>query len=463
MKKHLTRRNFLGQSSCAAIGCTTFLSTLCNLKVMNAASISNSAVIGSGDYKAMICLMLAGGNDSYNMVIPTDTNQFNKYQAIRTNLAVNRNDIHELNGVNLGLHPAMPQVRKLFNNGKLSIVANIGTLLEPLQNKQQLWNGTAPVPLGLFSHSDQAQQWQTSIPHERSAVGWGGKISDLLKATNTNENISMNISLNGSNVFQKGNSTVEYAIDAYEGSIGMEGYDDQWQFGTLRKAAIDNMVDQSYADMFKSAYVDVIKIARDSHIEFSDALSNISPFTTQFSDNYLSESMHMIAKVIKARDTLGMKRQIFFVEYDGWDHHDEVLEAQNMMYGYVNNAMDELNDALEEMNMSDCVTTFTMSEFGRTLASNGNGTDHGWGGNVMVMGGAVDGGKVFGNYPDLELNSDIELGAGVYMPSLSVDEYFAELALWFGVSPTDLVDIFPNLGNFYSVNSGSMPIGFLNI
>lgn len=463
MKKKLNRRSFLGQSSCAAIGCTTFLSTLCNLKLMNAATMNNSSVVGGDDYKALICIMLAGGNDSFNMVIPTDQSQYNKYYDIRTNLSVSRNQILGLNGTNLGLHPSMSEARDLFNSNKLSVVSNIGTLIEPLQSKQQLYDGSVPVPLGLFSHSDQAQQWQTSIPHNRSAVGWGGKMSDMLQSQNTSQNISMNISLSGSNIFQRGNSTVEYAIDAYDGSIGMEGYDDGNQFGTLRRAAIDNMVDAHYADMFQKAYIDVVKVSRNAHIEFSDALNGVQDLNTSFSGNYLSESMHMIAKVIASRNTLGMKRQIFFIEHSGWDHHDEVVMAQTEMLGEVSRAMGELNSALEEINMSDCVTTFTMSEFGRTLASNGNGTDHGWGGNVMVMGGAVNGGQVYGSYPDLELQSDIELGSGVYMPTLSADQYFAELALWFGVSPSDLNDLFPNIGNFYSTGGSGLPIGFLNI
>lgn len=452
----------MGQTSCAALGYTTILNTLCNLKVLNAAAMNNSSIIG-GDYKAMVCILLSGGNDSFNMLIPNDTNAYNDYSIMRSNLAIPKNDLNNLNGVNFGTHPSMTGIANLYNSNKLSFISNIGTLIEPISSKYELWNGAKRRPLGLFSHSDQAQQWQTSVPHDRSAVGWGGKISDLMRAQNSNDKISMNISLSGGNVFQRGNDTVEYAINAYDGSIGIYGYEDTWLGASLRNQAIDNMIEAQYNDMFKQAYVDVVRISRDADIQFSAALEQLDPLSTNFSDNYLSESMHMIAKTIASRETLGLSRQIFFVDYGGWDHHDEVLDNQTEMLGIVSAAMEEFNSAVEELNIEDCVTTFTMSEFGRTLTSNGNGTDHGWGGNVMVMGGPVNGGQMYGNYPELKLNSDIETGGGVFIPSLSADEYFAELALWFGVSPSDLVDIFPNIGNFYSPGSSDLPIGFLNV
>ena len=171
----------------------------------------------------------------------------------------------------------------------------------------------------------------------------------------------------------------------------------------------------------------------------------------------------MIAKTIAARNTLNVNRQIFFVEFGGWDHHDEVLDSQNEMLAVLSDAMKEFSDAMAEIGTDDCVSTFTMSEFSRTLTSNGNGTDHAWGGNVMAMGGPVNGGNIYGNYPSLELNNSIEVGGGVLIPQLSCDEYFAELAMWFGVNNSDLADIFPNLGNFYSIGSSNPPIGFLNI
>jgi uncharacterized protein (DUF1501 family) len=171
--------------------------------------------------------------------------------------------------------------------------------------------------------------------------------------------------------------------------------------------------------------------------------------------------MKMIARTIQVRQQLGLKRQTFFVRFDGWDHHDELLNNHSQMLGILSKAMSEFQSALKELNLEDKVTTFTISDFARTLTSNGNGTDHAWGGNVMVMGKQVKGKEVYGQYPNLILNSEIELGGGVLIPKVSTDEYFAELALWYGVSPSDLPLLFPNIGNFYNTMSGQGPLGFM--
>ncbi len=459
---HISRRKFLGQASCASLGMTTMLSTLINLKSMNAAAISNSSVALGGDYKALVCFLFSGGKDSFNMLIPTNQSAYQEYSQVRSNLAIPYNQILALNNVDYGVHPSMPEVQNMYNQGKLAFISNIGTLVEPV-TKEQVWNDESKLPLGLFSHSDQIRQWQTALPQERSAVGWGGKIADLIGDTNSNENISMNISMNGGNMFQTGAKSIPYTMDPWEGANGINGYNEDWIFNEMRKQSIDNMVDKQYADVFKQTYVDVIRVSRDAYLQISEQLETLSPFTTQFSENDISQSMHMVAKMIALRESLGMKRQIFFVEYDGWDHHDEVLDSQYSMLSVVSKAMGEFNQVMEEMQLSDCVTTFTVSEFGRTLTSNGNGTDHGWGGNVMVSGGAVNGGRIFGDYPILGLESELEIGGGVYIPTTSTDVYFAELAMWLGVAATDLTTLFPNLGNFYSIGSQTPPLGFLNL
>lgn len=466
MGKHhhhnISRRKFLGQASCATIGYTSLLSTLVNLKSMNAMAIDNSMVVGSGDYKALVCIMLEGGNDSFNMLIPTNPTAYNTYSEVRSNLAIPQADILGLNGVEFGLHPALTGMQALFNNGNLSFISNVGTLVEPV-TKDEVWNNDSKLPLGLFSHSDQTRQWQTGLPHERSSVGWGGKIADLIGDQNNNQNISMNLSLNGGNVFQTGGASVPYTLDPLDGSVGIYGYNNNWLFNELRSKGIDNMLDAHYQDLFKKTYIDVIKVSKQADIEIRDALEGLPDMATTFSDNDLSNSLSMVAKMIASRDVLDVKRQIFFVDYGGWDHHDEVINSQNEMYGVLGNALQEFNNAMAELNTTDCVTTFSLSEFGRTMTSNGNGTDHGWGGNVFAMGGPVVGGRIFGNYPDLSLNSDLELGGGVYLPTTSCDEYFSELALWLGVSPSSLADIFPNVGNFYTPGGGTLPIGFLNV
>lgn len=428
--------------------------------------------MAAGDYKALVCLFLSGGNDSFNMVVPTDTSRYNDYSTTRSNLALDRNILHGLNPSvpiqgSLGLHPSMPRLANLFNQQKMSLITNVGTLIEHT-NRAQIYADQSRLPLGLFSHSDQIQQWQTAYPHERSSIGWGGKVADIIKSMNDNDKISMNLSLSGTNVFQTGNDTVEFALDSEYGSIGIYGHGehDQWNvFDNMRTAAIDSLIDHHYQDAFKQAYVDPIRTARDGHILFQEGLENISDFNTPFNyDNYnVVQSFEMVAKTIAMRDFLGFKRQIFFIDFGGWDHHDEVLGNQTDMLGIVDEALGSFYEVLEEQGLQDCVTTFTISEFGRTLTSNGNGTDHAWGGNVMVMGGdQLNGGQVFGQYPSLALGHDLELGNGVLVPTTSADEYFAELAMWFGVQDIELATIFPNLSNFYSLGSGA-PIGFLNV
>jgi uncharacterized protein (DUF1501 family) len=412
--------------------------------------------------------MLSGGNDSFNMLVPTDQEAYGDYARTRSNLAIAQQELLPLQGNtsrSFGLHPAMPGVQALFNAGKCSFISNVGTLIGPT-TKEGFYQQADALPLGLFSHADQIQQWQTSLPHQRSATaGWGGKIADLIRDMNSNDKISMNISLSGTNVFQSGSDTVEYAIDPYQGSIGIEGYGarDQWDvFNIQRTQAIDNLLDHEYQDMFQKTYVDVIRRSRDGHVQFQEALDQVGELTTQFADNYLARSFAMAAQTIAAREQLGMKRQIFFINFGGWDHHDELLNNQFGMLTALSDALTSFNTALEEMQVQDCVTTFSMSEFGRTLTSNGNGTDHAWGGHVMVMGGTqVQGGRIFGSYPDVALDHQLELGGGVLIPTISTDEYFAELAGWFGVSNGEMSTIFPNLENFYQIGSSNLPIGFM--
>lgn len=457
---HISRRNFIGQASCAALGSTTLLSTLTNLKFLNAASIANSSVLLGGDYKALVCVLLSGGSDSHNMLIPTDTNQYNHYSDTRNQVAIPKNQIHQLNGTDHGVHPSMKGIQELFNQNKLSFISNIGTLMQPMV-KDEVWQNEQSLPLGLFSHSDQIQQWQTSLPRERSSIGWGGRIADLLGSENTNDKISLNISLAGSNIFQTGKTSVEYSLDRREGAIGITRYklEDADHFDMARDKAVDNIIDANYADVFKKTYIDVLKTSRDAYVQISDGLESAAQFGDLFSDTEISRQLEMVARTISIRQQLGMKRQIFFVEMSGWDHHDELLQSQAIMLTQLSQGLNQFSKALDQINMQDCVTTFTSSEFGRTLTWNGNGTDHAWGGNVMVMGGDVKGGQIFGQYPSLELDSDYELGGGgIMLPTTSVDEYFAELALWFGVAKSEMKTILPNVGNFFDIN-GTLPIG----
>lgn len=480
----VNRRTFLGQASCAAVGMTTLFSTILNLKAMNAAASFNLHNVPSqgpfDDYKAIVCLLFSGGSDSYNMLVPKTTADYNEYATTRSNQAIPSNELIDINPTNtpgkeFGVHPSMPNLAAIFEAGDLAFVSNVGSLIEPT-TKAGVYNGSNDLPLGLFSHADQVAHWQTSIPHDRVSTGWGGKIADMLNSLpngpDTNPNISMNVSLSGSNTFQTGNQSVEYSINRTSefGAEGLHGYGDEWFTSQLRTEAVDNIVDAQYQDLFKKTYMGTTKTARDGNAQFIEAMMNSTPLQTEFGPcmyennwNCPSSAFEMIAKTINIREELGVKRQIFFVDYGGWDNHDELLDTQANLLTEVDNALGSFNAAIAEMGLQNQVTTFTISEFARTLTSNGNGTDHAWGGNMFVMGGAVSGKKIYGQYPQLALDSNLEIGNGVLVPTTSADEYFAELALWYDVPASGLLDIFPNLGNFYSVNSANNPIGFMNM
>jgi len=467
-KHNISRRKFLSDS-CAALGYTTLFSSLINLKAIAATAMDNSSLITTvgGNYKALVCLMLGGGNDSFNMLMPKGNNEYNEYATTRSNLAIPQNDILQINpnttdGRVFGVHPSMPNIQQMFDNGNLAFLSNVGTLIEP-STKTDIQNNVVKTPLGLFSHADQIQQWQTGRPHERTNIGWGGKIADLLQSMNSNQNISMNISLNGSNIFQRGDQIIPYAI-SNNGSIGINGYGGTNFFNSLRTEALNSMLERDYQDIFKNAYKNTIKSSNEANLEFQSAIDGVLDFSTPLPEyNNLAQQLRMVAKTIASRDTLGFSRQIFFVQLGGWDHHDELLINQAGKLAQVNEALKYFSDLMTELNTSDCVTTFSVSDFARTLTSNGNGTDHAWGGNAFIMGAAVNGKDIYGDYPVLALNSGVDLQDGVMIPTTAADMYMAELALWFGVPASELGTILPNISNFYDTSSGIPPLGFMNM
>lgn len=487
--KKFDRREFLGQASCAGLGYLTFMNSLLNLKGINASAISNSSVNGFNDYKAIVCVLLAGGNDSYNMLMPYDSTHHGYYVTARSGLAgsgglaIPRSQLgntilnYSPGTEQWALHPSMTAFKDLFNSGRAAMLSNIGTLLKKNTTKAD-YNSDQFMPIGLFSHSDQIQQWQTGIPDQRLAKGWGGKMADLISDCNTNQSISMNVSLSGSNIFQTGDNTIEYAIGP-DGAEGMTGYDPTSNdlFNNLRTQAIDSLIGNTYQDIFKDTYMQVIGDAKNGFLQFQDAIAQSIEFDEdEFPDSYFASQLEMIARTIDVRDILGFKRQIFYITVGGWDHHDEVINNQQGMLGFVSEGLAKFQEVLRAtytdlngqnqsgVNIEDNVLTMFISEFGRTLTSNGNGSDHAWGGNTCVMGGPnlLNGGVIYGDYPSLQAgaNPNLELNLGRYIPTLSTDEYFAEVAKWFGVPNTDLPLIIPNIGEFWTPDSG-LPIGFI--
>ena len=485
----MNRRDFIKKSGCAAMGTTTLLSTLANLGSLNGAMAAPGKAADFTDYKALVCILFSGGMDSYNMLIPSGTtvggdNGFNEYKSVRTDLAfANSSSLLSLTnpqcssfrGIpcsynSFGVHPQMTGVRNMFNAGKLAFMGNIGTLVEPLANRTEFNNSLKRKPTGLYSHSDQKMQWQTSVPQTRDALGVGGRMADLLNAANANPNISMNVSLAGKNDFQRGQNMGEYSIrnNINPDNVGIETLPSWWGnsglITTLRNTAIDNLVSQSYSNLLQKTYSSNTKSTTQTFEVFKEALKRVPTFSTTFPDNGLSNDLSAVAKVMSVRNFLGAKRQIFFIDFGGWDMHSNLVTGLNEKLLEVSQALTAFYNATVELGIADKVTTFTISDFARTITSNGLGSDHAWGGNTMVMGGAVNGGKIYGAFPKMDVvnyNRNVSF-RGNYIPSISTDELYGELALWYGVSPYDLCYVLPNLGNFYSYSPSSYPVGFMN-
>lgn len=459
----MNRRKFLYDAGCASIGGSTLLSSVLNLSALNA----SAGYQQNNDYKALVCILLAGGNDSFNMLVPKGVFEHQEYQEVRGGLALPNNEILTLaDGSNnnriLGLHPSLTNIRDYYDQGDAAFIANVGSLVEPI-NRSQYLSGTKQVPLGLFSHVDEIAHWQTSIPQTRGSIGWGGRMSDLLRTINVNQKISMSISLSGGNLFQTGIETKPFTLTA-NGAIGINGYQSQNTFEQIRSSALDSLLGSDHANLFEHTYMDVIKNSNEANINYDEAISQVEPLEAEFSqDNNLSKQLQVVARTIAARKHLDMSRQIFFITFGGWDHHDEVLTTQAAMLKTLDVALSEFQEAMSKLQVTKEVTTFTISDFGRTLTSNGNGSDHAWGGNALVLGGSVKGNKIFGTYPDLFLDNPLDLGRGRLIPTTAADQYLAELALWYGVPISDLDTVFPNINSFYDVTSGIPPLGYMDI
>lgn len=474
-KNTINRRTFIKNTSTVMVGTSLLLAGCSAGGKKNNGSGPDKPGPGQGTVgplqmtpqdKALVFIMLDGGNDSFNMLIPASTAAYNQYKSTRSNLALNSNDLLPLNnftdnkGRTFGLHPSMPEVQSLFNNQKLSFISNIAPMIKPV-TKQEFQSGAAELPVGLLSHSDQFKHWQTAKPGERINRGWFGDFADNLQPNKDVNKISMNISLAGSNIMQNGVESKEYSINK-NGSVGLIVNEKNTPLNNALLNSFENLLNTQYNSDFKNTYLDITRQAQAQHEVFKQATKNIN-VNTSFSDSDLSQQLKMVAKSIKAAPELGMKQQTFFVRYIGWDHHDELLSNHSRMLKVLSSALGEFQTSLAELGIEDKVITFTGSDFGRTLTSNGNGTDHGWGGNTLIMGKDINGGKVFGEYPSLALNSELDAGGGVLIPTTAVDELYAELALWFGVNKPGLNTLFPNLKHFYNTDNQQLPLGAVKV
>jgi uncharacterized protein (DUF1501 family) len=487
MTQPITRRRFLKQLNCAAVGSSAVLNTLLNLKLAN----SVAAQGGPLDNKALVCIFLSGGIDSFNVLVPWEQSAYNTYSIARGvfgsegGLALDRNVLRQLAApsAGYGLHPSCPNLQAMANGtgafaGKrqLSFVANVGTLIEPISKAQfNAWengqNAALPVPKALFSHSDQIEQWQTAVPQGMSQLsGWAGRCADILHSYYNTGSTSMSISLGGNNVLQVGNSTQQFVITA-GGALSFEG-----QTGgatpnpfQIKNAAMRNTLDQTYSNLLTESFSQLTKHSDDAQqlfqAQFDSPGAQLGTEVDALfpANNYVASTLKAVVKTIKIRAQLGLRRQTFFVQYGGWDHHAELINTQASMLSVLDAAIGAYQRALDMLGLQNEVLTFTASDFSRTLRSNGRGSDHAWGACPFVFGGKVDGGKIFGAYPDLTLDGPDDVGrGGRILPSTSADLYFAELLRWFGVSAGNMSYVLPNVANFWDPASPAAPIGFVN-
>ena len=458
----LTRRSLLTSSAALALQRVSIpMATSLGL-------MANAAAQSANDYKALVCIFLFGANDHYNTVIPYDIPTHTNYYNIRKGtptpgtvydgIAIGRNSLSETalstalsDGRQMALNPEMSALKTLFENKRASILMNVGPLVVPT-TRLQYDNKSVPLPPKLFSHNDQQAYWQSSFQTEGGATGWGGRAADLLLSNNTKSTLTC-ISINGNALFLSGQNAISYQMSS-TGATTVNAIKGKSLFGSANcAAALQTLITQQSSSPMASDYTTVTKRALDTYDGIVAAIgatasASMNALFPSSATNSLSAQLKMVARMIEQQTTFGMKRQVFMVGMGGFDLHDFLPTQHPALLQKLSTAMKEFDDAMTSLGKGSQVTAFTASDFGRTLTSNGDGSDHGWGSHHFVMGGAVNGGKFLGTAPEIGLTHNQQVGSGRLIPSTAVDQLGAELAAWFGVSATDVKTVLPNAKNF---------------
>lgn len=463
----MKRREFLRNAICAGLGGAGLYSAFGNLQLMHAATRAYGPAAFS-DYKALVCVFLHGGNDGFNTVVPHSDAAYNQYRTARATLALPRDQLLPLlpqagggasDGANYALYAATGEgnpvgasgLRDLFNSGKAAILANVGTLMRPT-TKAQYHSGSHALPPLLFSHDAQQNYWQISRTDDLRNLGWGGRIADLLHDANPGGFIPMLTGLGGESLLGRAAVATQFVT-----GTGGPNVFSHTAWNAERRAVMNEIMKPAeQKHPMERAYAAAYTRTRDTAASVRDALEATPELATVFPDTGLGMQLRMVAQLIAARNILGMKRQIYFVGVGGFDTHDFQMSSHAGLLSMVGQAITAFQRATTELGVDNGVTTFTASDFGRTLSSNGDGSDHGWGSHHLVVGGAVNGGRFYGRMPQLQNGSPEDVGWGQIIPTTSVDQYAATLARWFGVADSELNLILPNLANFEQRNLGFM-------
>jgi uncharacterized protein (DUF1501 family) len=446
-----SRRAFLKYASALSIAgsATPFM--------MNLAAMGEAAAATATDYKALVCVFLYGGNDYANTLVPYDTANFNFYTSQRSNLSYTQAALAPTllaptnslpGGAQYALAPELAKLLPLFNAGNMAVLLNVGTLVQPTTKAQYLAK-SVPLPPKLLSHNDQQSYWQASTP-EGASSGWGGRIGDLLQAGNGTSTLTC-INVSGNAVFLTGQAAVQYSVTS-AGPIGLNART-SLQGSTAAATLLKSMISSGGSHQFEAALGTIGNRALNLYTQVSTALSAAPVTTTVFpasadTQSSLGAQLQEVAKLISVSSQLGAKRQIFFVSTSRYDTHDGLDTLHPVLLTNLADALRAFYDTTVELGVANQVTTFTGSDFGRALTANNDGSDHGWGSMHFVVGGAVKGRQFYGINPTLANGGPDDIGQGRLIPTTSVDQYAATLASWFGVSPSTLSTVIPNINNY---------------
>lgn len=465
-----SRRKFVaaaaGISTIAArTGATGGNAFALSLGSLGALAAHNSARADDGaGYKALVCLYMHGGNDSHNWVVPVDADGYAEYAAARTSIALARSGLQPLglktsqgSGREFGMPSALAPLRSLYDAGEAAIVANVGTLVRPT-TKAQFVAG-AGLPAKLFSHNDQMSTWQSLSP-EGARSGWGGRMGDLFASGNAHP-VFTAISASGNAVFLAGNSTTPYEVSV-DGAVKVKSLDYKAPMASMTAgASLRRLLTDPGSGRIQAEYSRIVQRSMDTYSSMASALASTpaiaiprtaisagsGPASTLDQDG-LAQQLQIVSRIIMAQSALGMRRQVFMVSIGGFDTHANQLRYHPALMQRVAGAIEYFTRAMNTAGLSDNVTLFTASDFGRALRSNGSGCDHGWGSHHFVVGGAVKGGNIYGRMPQTAFGTEDEVGSGRLLPSISVTQYAATLGRWMGLSNSDLATVLPGLENF---------------